>query len=90
MKNKSVFLLDMLITLTLIIGLSILIIKTFGGMNIFYKSIDSMRIKDLENLNYILKIFSNEYPKFNELKYASSNTIYIYLYQIILLIVLVG
>lgn len=57
MKNKSVFLLDILVALTLMIGLSILIIKTFGGINIFQKSIDSIRVKDLENLNHILKFF---------------------------------
>lgn len=78
MKNKSVTIAEIFVTLGLITLLSLLLLKnSLLSFNFNNKLRDYKRINDLNNLSIILKHLSLIFPGFYELSYASSNTVYV-------------
>ncbi len=75
--NKSFTLIELLVVLAIIAILAGILIITIKPTEIFRKARDTQRTSDLNNIDKLITIMMTEDQTFTELKYASSNVVYI-------------
>ena len=76
-SNSSFTLIELIIVLAIIASLVGVLIAIIKPQKIFENLRDTRRIADLNNIDKALSLIISSYPRFNELTYASSNTVYI-------------
>lgn len=75
--SKSFTLIEILVVLSLIAILAAILIVVINPSKIFQNARDSQRTEDLNRIGKLINLMMVNDPTFYELKYASSNIVYI-------------